>query len=278
MVRIDETTREGGGRSGRRPDPADREQLARSPVRWSRVAALFRPYRWQLGVVVALIVASSAVALATPFLVRLVIDEALPRQDLGLLLWAVGGMLAVTVVTAVFGVVQTWLSTTVGQRVMHGLRTAVFGHLQRQSLGFFTRTRGGEVQSRLTNDIGGMQSVVTSTATSAASNATTVIGTVVAMAALSWRLSLLSLLVLPPAVLADPPGGADAAHDHRAAAAAPRRPALPGRGGPVDQRRAAGQDPRRRPGPVPPVHRRPPTTWWPSRCARSWPAAGAWRR
>ncbi|WP_344690437.1 ABC transporter ATP-binding protein [Blastococcus jejuensis] len=169
-------------------------------MRWSRVAALFRPYRRQLGVVVALIVASSAIALATPFLVRLVIDEALPRQDVGLLLWAVGGMLAVTVVTAVFGVVQTWLSTTVGQRVMHGLRTAVFGHLQRQSLGFFTRTRGGEVQSRLTNDIGGMQSVVTSTATSAASNATTVIGTVVAMAALSWRLSLLSLIVLPPAI------------------------------------------------------------------------------
>ena len=109
-------------------------------------------------------------------------------------------MLAVTVVTAVFGVVQTWLSTTVGQRVMHGLRTAVFTHLQRQSLGFFTRTKGGEVQSRLMNDIGGMQSVVTSTATSAASNATTVIGTAVAMAALSWRLSLLSLVVLPPAI------------------------------------------------------------------------------
>ena len=200
MVRIDETTRGGGGRSGHTPDPADKAQLERSPVKWSRVAALFRPYRWQLAVVVALIVASSAVALATPFLVRLVIDEALPRQDVRMLVWAVGGMLAVTVVTAVFGVVQTWLSTTVGQRVMHGLRTAVFGHLQRQSLGFFTRTRGGEVQSRLTNDIGGMQSVVTSTATSAASNATTVIGTVVAMAAMSWRLSLLSLIVLPPAV------------------------------------------------------------------------------
>ena len=84
---------------------------------------------------------------------------------------------------------------------MHGLRTAVFTHLQRQSLAFFTRTRGGEVQSRLTNDIGGMQSVVTSTATSLASNTTTVVGTVVAMVALSWRLSLLSLLVLPPAVL-----------------------------------------------------------------------------
>ena len=122
---------------------------------------------WQLGVVVALIVASSAVALATPFLIRLVIDDALPSGDVPLLLWAVGGMLAVTVVTAVLGVVQTWLSTTVGQRVMHGLRTAVFTHLQRQTLAFFTRTRGGEVQSRLTNDISGMQSVVTSTATSA---------------------------------------------------------------------------------------------------------------
>jgi ATP-binding cassette subfamily B protein len=83
---------------------------------------------------------------------------------------------------------------------MHGLRTSVFAHLQRQSLGFFTRTKGGEVQSRLTNDIGGMQSVVTTTATSFASNATTVVGTAVAMAALSWRLSLLSLVVLPPAI------------------------------------------------------------------------------
>ncbi|WP_269801771.1 ABC transporter ATP-binding protein [Blastococcus atacamensis] len=202
MVGIDPLAMSGGGgRSGRRTNPADAAQLERSPVRWSRVAALFRPYRWQLGVVVALIVASSTVALATPFLIRLVLDEAIPRQDVPLLLRAVGGMLAVTVATAIFGVVQTWLSTTVGQRVMHGLRTAVFTHLQRQSLGFFTRTRGGEVQSRLSNDIGGMQSVVTSTATSFASNATTVIGTVVAMAALSWRLSLLSLIVLPPAVV-----------------------------------------------------------------------------
>ncbi|MCW2676732.1 MAG: ABC-type multidrug transport system, ATPase and permease component, partial [Modestobacter sp.] len=184
----------GAGRSGGRPDPADRAQLERSPVRWSRVAALFRPHRWQLALVVALIVAASTIALATPFLVRLVIDEALPRQDVPLLAWAVAGMVAVTAVTAVLGVLQTWLSTTVGQHVMHGLRTSVFSHLQRQPLGFFTRTRGGEVQSRLMNDVGGMQSVVTSTATSAASNATTVIGTVVAMAALSWRLSLLSLV------------------------------------------------------------------------------------
>ena len=148
-----------------------------------------------------------------------------PRTGRALLLWAVGGMLAVTVVTAVFGVVQTWLSTTVGQQVMHGLRTAVFAHLQRQSLGFFTRTRGGEVQSRLTNDIGGMQSVVTSTATSVASNPTTVVGTAVAMAALSWRLSLLSLIVLPPAVWLTRRVARMRRDDHRPAPAAPRRPA-----------------------------------------------------
>src|SRR3954466_2490621 len=189
------------GRGSRNPDPADKAQLERSPVRRSRVAGLFHPYRGQLAVVVALIVASSLIALASPFLVRLVIDEALPHQDVRLLVWAVAGMVAVTAATAVLGVLQTWLSTTVGQHVMHGLRTPVFAHLQRQSLGFFTRTRGGEVQSRLTNDIGGMQSVVTSTATSLASNTTPVVGTVIAMVALSWRLSLLSLLVLPPAVL-----------------------------------------------------------------------------
>ena len=109
-------------------------------------------------------------------------------------------MVAVAGVTSVLGVVQTWVSTKVGQHVMHGLRTDVFAHLQRQSVGFFTRTRTGEVQSRITNDIGGMQSVVTSTATSIASNLTTTVATAIAMVALSWRLSLISLVVLPPAI------------------------------------------------------------------------------
>src|SRR5688500_3973753 len=109
-------------------------------------------------------------------------------------------MVAVAAVTQLLGVVQTWLSTQVGQRVMHELRTRVFTHLQRQSLGFFTRTRAGEVQSRLTNDVNGMQGVVTSTATSIASNLTTAVATAVAMVALSWRLSLISLVVMPPAI------------------------------------------------------------------------------
>ncbi len=189
-----------GSGSGRRVSPADRAQLAESPVSWARVAALFTPYRWSVAAVLALIVASSTIALATPFLLREVIDVALPQHDTRLLLLSVGGMLAVTVVTSVLGVLQTWRSTLVGQRVMHGLRTSVFAHLQHQSLAFFTRTRNGEIQSRLTNDVAGMQSVVTSTATSIASNLTTAVGTTVAMVALSWRLSLLSLLVLPPAI------------------------------------------------------------------------------
>ncbi|MCW2647792.1 MAG: transporter [Pseudonocardiales bacterium] len=177
---------------------AERTQ-ARS-VSLRRIGRLFTAYRLQLAIVIAIIVASSIVAMASPFLLRAVIDTALPHQNLRLLVWLVAGMLAVAAVTAAFGVVQTWISTKIGQQVIHRLRSDVFAHLQRQSVAFFTRTRTGEVQSRITNDIGGMQSVVTSTATSIASNLTTAVATAVAMAALSWRLSLLSLVVMPPAV------------------------------------------------------------------------------
>ncbi len=197
---MDDPTGSHRSRSGR-PDPADRRQLADHPVPLSRVARLFAPHRGTLTIVVALIVVSSLIGLAQPFLVRHVIDEALPRQDVRLLVVLVLAMLGVAVATAAIGVVQTWLATSVGQRVMHRLRSDLFAHLQRQSLGFFTRTRGGDVQSRLVNDIGSMQGVVTSTATSIAANVTVVAGTAVAMVALSWRLALLSLVVLPPAVL-----------------------------------------------------------------------------
>jgi ATP-binding cassette subfamily B protein len=187
-------------RSSAKKNPEDIQQLAEHPVSLRRIGALFRPYRARLAVVVALIVATSLVGLASPFITKHLIDDAIPNKDVRLLLLLVGGMLGITVLSSVFGVLQTWLSTVMGQKVMHGLRTSVFTHLQRMPLSFFTRTRGGELQSRLTNDINGMQSVVTNSATSIASNLTTVVGTAVAMAALSWRLSLLSLIVLPPAI------------------------------------------------------------------------------
>lgn len=183
-----------------RRDPADTAQLESHPVSLRRIAALFAPHRARLLLVVALIAASSVMGLATPFLTKHVIDVALPEQDVRLLLLLVAGMLVVTVVTAALGVLQTWISTDVGQNVMHRLRTDVFVHLQRQPMSFFTRTRGGEVQSRLTHDIGAMQSVVTGTATAITANVTTAIATIVAMVALSWQLALLSLVVLPPAI------------------------------------------------------------------------------
>jgi len=188
----------GRGRGARTVTAEERAQARGVSLR--RIGRLFTPYRWQLAAVTAIIVASSVVGLASPFLLRAVIDDALPAKNVRLLAWLVIGMVAVAAITSAFGVVQTWISTKVGQQVMHALRTSVFGHLQRQSIAFFTRTRTGEVQSRITNDIGGMESVVTSTATSIAANLTTAVATAVAMVALSWRLSLISLVVMPPAI------------------------------------------------------------------------------
>ncbi len=188
-------------RAGRRKDPQDLTQLADHPVPMRRITALFRPHVGKIAIVTVLIVATSVIGLISPFLVREVIDVAIPQQNVSLLLALVGAMIGIAALTAIFGVIQTWLATQVGQAVMHTLRTRVFSHLQRMPMQFFTRTRGGELQSRLTNDINGMQSVVTNTATSVASNVTTAVGTAVAMMALSWRLSLLSLIVIPPAII-----------------------------------------------------------------------------
>ncbi|MFI7699027.1 ABC transporter ATP-binding protein [Nonomuraea sp. NPDC049480] len=167
----------------------------RAPLR--RIIKLFRPYSGRMAVVGSFILLSSLVSLASPFLLREVLDVAIPSRDAGLLALLALGMIAVAVTTSVFDVLQTLMSTTVGQRVMHDLRIAVYAHLQRMSLAFFTRTRTGEVQSRIANDIGGMQQVVTSTASSFISSLTTVVATIVAMVALDWRLTVISLLLLP---------------------------------------------------------------------------------
>ena len=143
--------------------------------------------------------------MVTPFLLREVLDTAIqvdPQTDeatvrLGLLTALVAGMVAIPIVTGILGVWQTLLSNLVGQAVMHDLRTAVYRHLQRLSLAFFTRTRTGEVQSRIANDIGGIENVVTSTATSVLSNVTTVLATVIAMLLLDWRLAAFALALLP---------------------------------------------------------------------------------
>ena len=172
-------------------DPAVRKANLR------RIFPLFRPYRGRLGAVCALIVFSAALGVIPSFLLREVLDVAIPDQDTRLLSELVAGMIAIAIVTGVIGVWQTLLSNQVGQSVMHDLRTKVYRHLQRLSLAFFTRTRTGEVQSRIANDIGGIENVVTSTATSVLSNVTTVLATIVAMLLLDWRLAAFALALLP---------------------------------------------------------------------------------
>jgi len=193
----------GGGAVWRqqRVNPADRAQLAESPVKTARVLRLFRPHAGALVVIVVIIVASSLASIAQPFLVKAAIDTALPDKNLTLLVWLAAGMVAVAAVTGVLGVWQTWLATGMGQRIMHTLRTSVFDHLQQQSIAFFKKTRGGEIQSRLIQDVGGLQSVMTTVATSIASNLTTTVATAVAMVVLNWQLSLLTLIIIPPAVV-----------------------------------------------------------------------------
>jgi ATP-binding cassette subfamily B protein len=179
----------------RTADPAVRRANLR------RVAILFKPYRARLSAVLALIFLSALLSMVSPFLIRDIFDVALPDDDDRLLTLLVLGLIAIAVVTGVLGVAQTWLSNLVGQRVMHDLRAAVYRHLQKLSLAFFTRTRTGEVQSRIANDIGGVERVVTSTATSIVSNVTSVVAAVVAMFLLDWRLAIFSLALVPAFVL-----------------------------------------------------------------------------
>jgi ATP-binding cassette, subfamily B, bacterial len=196
----------GEGGSARARDEATRKPIATKPrpedtpdkdVSLRRIARLFIPYRVRLGLLLALIFLGSILSVASPFLLREAVDKGIIGHDLELLSWLVAGMIALAVINGVISVAQTWISNQVGQRVMHDLRAAVYAHLQRMSLAFFTRTRSGEVQARIAYDIGGIDDVVTSTATSTVSTVATVVATVTAMFALSWQLTLFSLILLP---------------------------------------------------------------------------------
>jgi ATP-binding cassette, subfamily B, bacterial len=193
-----------GGDGGRRARKADAPKPGPRPedtpdkhVSLRRIGRLFIPYRLRLGLLLGLIVLGSVLSVASPFLLREAINKGIIGHDLTLLSWLVGGMIALAVINGVISVAQTWISNQVGQHVMHDLRAAVFAHLQRMSLAFFTRTRSGEVQARIAYDIGGIDDVVTSTATSTVSTVATVLATVTAMFALSWKLTVFSLILLP---------------------------------------------------------------------------------
>jgi ATP-binding cassette, subfamily B, bacterial len=165
-----------------------------------RIVRLFRPYRGRTALILVSILVTSGLGIVNPLLIQVVFDDALfvsGGPDLSLLYLLVGVMIAIPIVTGVLGVGQTYLTNFVGNRVMQDLRDRLYAHLQSMPLAFFTGTRTGEIQSRLANDVGGVQTVVTSTASSILSNVVTVSSSLVAMAVLSWQLTVVSLILVP---------------------------------------------------------------------------------
>ncbi len=200
-----------GARGGFRgvDERAQRRQNAEAPKvegLGRRVVALFRPYRARLALTVVLVILGAAIAVIPPLLVQRIFDDALFPTDggspqLGLLVQLVAAMIGLFLLSAVLGVAQTWLTSTVGNSVTGDLRVRLFEHLQAMELGFFTRTKTGVIQSRLQNDVGGVSGVLTNTVTSILGNIVTVIASLVAMILIDWRLTLIAVIMMPVLVI-----------------------------------------------------------------------------
>ncbi|MFD9958495.1 ABC transporter ATP-binding protein [Amycolatopsis sp. NPDC058986] len=166
-------------------------------VPFRRIAGLFGPHRRAMAGLLVLLVLQAGLGIVSPFLLREILDDALPHRDTLLLSLLAAGMILASLGSGSLGVATTGLANTIGQRVMNELRVSVYGHLQRMSLAFFTRTKTGEVLSRVFNDIGGVDNVITTTAGSVVQNGTTTLAIAGALLLLDWQLALLSLVVVP---------------------------------------------------------------------------------
>ncbi|MET0782363.1 MAG: ABC transporter ATP-binding protein [Microbacterium sp.] len=201
-----------GGRGGGHPGgfrPVDVEaqkklnaEAPRIPHLGRRVIALFRPYKFRILVTAVLVIVGAAIAVVPALIVQQIFDEALfpidgGPPDLALLLRLVLIMVGLFVLSSGLGVLQTWFTSTVGNRVTGDLRVKLFEHLQAMELGFFTRTKTGVIQSRLQNDVGGVSGVLTNTVTSILGNVVTVIASLVAMIIIDWRLTLIAVVMMP---------------------------------------------------------------------------------
>ena len=186
-----------GHRMGVPVEPAARVPRERRGQTVRRIVAFFRPYRSAVSVVLGAILVTSLFGLINPFLLKLLIDDVIVGREYGRLGPYVAIMIVVPIVTGLIGVGQAYLNNRVGQNVMQDLRNALYTHLQGMPLRFFTETRTGEIQSRLSNDVGGVQAVVTDTAASITSNLAVSLSTMAAMFLLSWQLTVISLGLLP---------------------------------------------------------------------------------
>lgn len=171
-----------------------------SPLR--RIARLLAPYRAKMLLVAAAVVVAALLSSVAPFLTRAVFDDALfpvdgGSADVGLLAWLVVGLCLIPVVTALIGIGQNLLTSTVGNSAMADLRSTLFAHLQKMELAFFTATKTGAIQSRLANDVSGVRTVLTDTATTILQNSVTVLSAFIAMVILSWKLTLITLVLMP---------------------------------------------------------------------------------
>jgi ATP-binding cassette subfamily B protein len=194
--------RRGGGGGGWRGlggpvGPVEKVPKERRAKTIRLMLAFFLPYRRKIAVVLFAILLTSFIGLINPLLLKQLIDVAIPEKNFQLLLIFVGLMVVLPIISGLIGVGQSYLNNVIGQSVMHDLRTALYTHLQRMPLRFFTETRTGEIQSRLANDVGGIQSVVTDTAASITSNIAIAVSTIIVMFYIDWRLTLLSLGLLP---------------------------------------------------------------------------------
>ncbi|MGI9253512.1 MAG: ABC transporter ATP-binding protein, partial [Thermomicrobiales bacterium] len=176
------------------PDGANKPVDRKTVV---RVIGFFKPYWPSVVLTIIAILVVAVLGLVNPLLLKLIIDDAIPDKNLAMLYRYVGLMIALPVITGLVGVGQTWLNTVIGQNVMRDLRNALYAHLQKMPLRFFTSTRTGEIQARLSSDVAGVQQVVTDTATSVVSNVAIALSTIVAMWIISWQMALISLALLP---------------------------------------------------------------------------------
>jgi ATP-binding cassette, subfamily B, bacterial len=180
-------------------EQAAQQSIDRS-VLW-RVAAYARPYLWRIALMLLTILAITGLTLVPPLLMRALIDEALPNRDLTQLNLLAAGMVLVPLANGLIGVLQRYASSQIGEGIIYDLRRAVFDHLQRQSLRFFTNSKTGELMARVNNDVVGAQGAITNTVPSLISNSLALVGTLSIMLALEWRLTLLSIAILPLFIL-----------------------------------------------------------------------------
>jgi ATP-binding cassette subfamily B protein len=173
----------------------DRPSVSRLVLR--RVAGYARPYLGRIGLMFLTILGITLLTLVPPLLYRQLIDVALPQRDFGLLNLLAAGMIGIPIANGLIGVLQRYLGAQIGEGIIFDLRRALFQHLQRMSLRFFTNSRTGEIMARLNNDVVGAQQAVTSTTVNIVTNAVTLVGTLAIMLSLEWRLTLAAVVILP---------------------------------------------------------------------------------